>query len=285
VDPSWVPVTRVRCRLAILVGGVVLGASAGCGTDPGVITPANGDGPPTDRDLGAVDIELDFDEVGVPGDVVGDAVNRGTAPVDIKVTTAGGELVRVGGYGGGRAVRTPPYADSGSVPAAAIVMWPIPGSESLLDPGDRDFVMGIDFRLDQRRSSRSADDGDNLVQRGRYSDAAQIKLQVDHGVPACRVVGSAASVFVEADEEVVPDRWYRLVCTRDGSEVRVKLKDLEAPEDPTRTWATTEDPGEIHFDGAPLSVAAKVNSLGVIDPASPDQFNGTIDRVIFDVLG
>lgn len=268
-----------------LAGLLGLSACAGGTTSPGA-EPVAATEEPARPDLALVDVAFDFDEGGVVDDVVPTATNRGVASIEVEVTTAGGGLLlwtRGAGGPADHAVRTPAYAATGDVPAAAIVVRPLPGAESDLDPGTADVVLGADFQVDERRTEREEDDGDNLVQRGRDGDPAQLKIQVDHGVPSCRVVGRDADVVVAAEDEVLPDHWYRVTCTRSVDGVTLVVLDLEREDAEPAEWNSRTDPGALWFGAAPLSVGAKVTEDGLIDPSSVDQFNGVIDRVVFDV--
>ncbi|MCR1783712.1 hypothetical protein KVF89_14315 [Nocardioides carbamazepini] len=259
---------------------IALGVAGGCGVSDGAVPPRPHD---PARGLRDVDLGLGFDQVVVPGDMVPGAVNDGTAPVDITVVTAGGgRLTWTPGRGGGAAVRTPAYAAEGPVPAAAILVRTDPTAPDPLDPGSRDLVVGVDFRADPATAGRAGDDGDNLVQRGRFGEAAQLKIQLDHGVPSCRLAGTLGEVVVAGDQPVAPERWYRLTCTRSGPSVRLRLADLEGTTAP-QEWTVARDPGVISFAHVPLSIGAKVADRGRIAGDSTDQFHGTIDRVLVDV--
>ncbi len=233
--------------------------------------------------LATYDLALDLDDVAVPGDVVPGARNRGRAEVEVYVVTAGGgSLTWVAGRDSGRAVRTPRYSPDGEVAAAALVIWPESSEHDPLSPGLHDFTIGADFLMDPSAPGRAEDDGDNLVQRGRYDAGSQIKLQVDDGVPSCRVAGNAGEVVLTAGEAVTAGHWYRLSCGRTQGEIWMALLDLEESAPATSTRSTA-DPGAVRLAGTPLSVGAKVNAEGLIDPESTDQFNGQIDRVYVDV--
>ncbi|TNM36355.1 hypothetical protein FHP29_19575 [Nocardioides albidus] len=265
-------------RLVVLL--LTIGAAGGCAMGDDTATAAHR---ARAQDLRGVDLGLGFDHVVVPGDLVPGAANDGTATVDVSVVTAGGgRLTWTPGRTGGTAVRTPAYAAEGTVPAAALVVRTDPTTPDPFDPGAADLVVGVDFRADAATAGRPADDGDNLVQRGRYGEPAQLKLQLDHGVPSCRLAGTLGEVLVRGDQPVTPDRWYRLTCTRSGPSVRMELEDLEGSA-PPQTWLGAGDPGAMVFDHAPLSIGAKVTVRGRLAGGSADQFHGTIDRVVVDV--
>ncbi|MFD1250020.1 hypothetical protein ACFQ3F_19640 [Nocardioides ginsengisoli] len=230
-----------------------------------------------------LDLALDFDQVVVPGDPVPGAENDGKASVRVEVVTAGGgRLIWVEGLGGGAAVRTPPHSRTGPVRAAVMVVWPDIGQPDLLSPGTHDLDFGLDFRADPPTAGRPGDDGDNLMQRGRFDGSAQYKLQVDHGIPSCRLVGSRGEVLVKATKPVTPDRWYRISCVRRAGEVRLRLDDLQGGE-PPQSWVVARDPGNVAFHREPVSIGAKVGVSGRIDARSADQFSGEFDRVHVDV--
>ncbi|GAA1510063.1 hypothetical protein [Nocardioides humi] len=267
----------MRRRALVLL---VLAAASGCGVSDGATLQPRAERTP---DLSDVDLGLGFAGVVVPGDVVPGAANEGTATVSIVVATAGGgRLTWAPGRDGGTAIRTPAYAPDGPVPAAALVVWPDPSVPDPLDPGTGDFEVSVDFRADPATAGRPGDDGDNLVQRGRFGEPAQLKIQVDHGLPSCRLAGTLGEALVKADGPVEPDRWYRLTCLRSGPSVRLRLEDLDAAGAP-REWVVDSDPGAITFAHIPLSIGAKVTAGGRIATDSVDQFHGTIDRVLVDV--
>ncbi|MBM7518329.1 hypothetical protein [Nocardioides nitrophenolicus] len=280
--PTLVPRLLIGAAIGALIGAVI-GAAGGCAVSDGAGAAPPSPGRHPGKGLAKLDLGLGFDQVVVPGDMVPGATNDGTATVDITVATqAGGRLTWTPGRAGGSAVRTPGYVAEGPVPAAALVVRTDPSAPDPLDPGAADFVVGVDFRADPATAGRAEDDGDNLVQRGRFGQPAQLKLQLDHGVASCRLAGTLGEVLVQADQAVTPERWYRLTCTRSAGAVRMRLADLDGGTDP-REWAVTADPGTITFDGVPLSIGAKLADHGRIAPGSADQFHGTIDRVVLDV--
>ena len=270
--------------VSLLVVLLAIGAAGGCAASGDAVTPtAAPPSRPPAKGLATMDLGLGFDQVVVPGDMVPGTTNEGTAAVDVTVVTqAGGRLTWTPGRTGGSAIRTPAYAAEGPVPAAALVVRTDASAPDPLDPGTGDFLVAVDFRADAATAGRPEDDGDNLVQRGRYGQPAQLKLQLDHGIPSCRLAGSLGEVLVRDSRPVTPDRLYRLTCTRTGPTVRMRLVDLDGAVDP-RELTVAGDPGAINFDHAPLSIGAKVSDRGRIALGSSDQFHGTIDRVVVDV--
>jgi hypothetical protein len=270
-----------RITVAVLLPLVL---TSGCGAPA---HPPEGSGAQTvDRDdveLRDYDIAFAFDDPVVPGDVVPGAGSVGTLPLRASVVTlGGGELTWTPDLDEGWAVRTPAARADGAIRAAAIVVWPDAAGHAQLDPGRRTVRLQADLRADAPAPPRPGDDGDNVVQWGRFGDPAQVKLQLDHGTPSCRAVGSDRAVLVAADRKVVPDRWYRLTCSVRTGEVRLQLLDLERGGEPSE-WSQPIGPGAMVFGPVPLSIGAKVGASGQLDRRSVDQFNGVIDRVVVDV--
>ena len=154
------------------------------------------------------------DQFAVDGDT---AVNISVAGV------SGGHATVVAGPDSAlpSAVKFPSYVSSGTYPRAVVRLTPTSGDA--LSPGSSDFAYGAVFRLDARSSGRSIDNGNNLFQRGLYSDSSQFKLQADGGYPSCLVRGSSGRVFVASSTKVTPDKWYRVTCSRVGSRVTVQV--------------------------------------------------------------
>ncbi len=223
---------------------------------------------------------LDFESGPGPGQAVEAVTNQGSNPVNVLVSTSGSATVEsVEGPDGGRAVRFPAYPAAATAPAVALVATA--DDPSALGPLDRDFEFGATFRLDPESSGSDVDNGDNLVQRGSFSDPGQFKIQLDHGVPSCRVAGDGGEVFVEAAEAVEPDVWYAVSCERVGSEVSLTLTPYDEPDD-AESWSATGPTGTLAFETQPLSIGGKVSPDGV-PVASADQFNGAVDDVFLRI--
>ena len=254
-------------RLAPAVAMLVLLGVAGCGGG-GDATPA-----PSPRPAALM---LDF-ESGI--DTAGGArtvANSGTGRVRTEVHTTGNAAVTVvPGPDGGKAVRFPAYTGAATAPAA--VLAAVDEGGGALDPGDGPFSFGASFELDQQSSGSAADNGDNLVQRGTFDSPAQFKIQLDHGVPSCRIKGATGEVMVTAGDPVDPGSWYSVSCSRDGSDVKLTVKAYDGGAG-AGTWHTSGPTGTISLDGLPLTVGGKTGPDGT-PTASPDQFNGAVDNV------
>ncbi|WP_323791436.1 hypothetical protein [Nocardioides sp.] len=239
------------------------------------------------------ELALTFEDTAGPGSVVPDTSNRGSAATSITVSTrAGGRLVAAVGLDG-VAVRFPGVRlDRPEASQAALLVRPVlaPGDPDPFAPADHDFVFGADILLDAA-SEGASDNGDNVVQRGLYVDDSQFKLQIDHRRPSCRFAGSEGAVVVRADTIAVPGDWYRLACSRTGTELALVMSRWSGGAwSETGRWTEQGDVGALDFaaakgtEVAPVSVGAKADARGDIPRSSGDQFNGAIDNVYVDVM-
>lgn len=256
-------------------GAVALGVSLGC-------APASSGGPePANRSTEAITsaLHLNFEEFTAEYDAVVPAVrNAGTAEVRTAVVTAGGGRVRLAPTLHGAGLRFPerPAAGAGGG-AAAVVVWDPGGA---LSPGATNVAWGAVLRLDATSESGTVDNGDNVLQRGTFADASQLKLQVDHAVPSCRVKGTAGEVVTRAGEGLERERWYRVVCTRAGESLHLHVQPLEGEALTPRVSTVRGTIGSVDFaTSVPWSVGAKVSNDGVITTSATDQFNGVVDEV------
>jgi hypothetical protein len=260
-------------RLAPAVALLLLLGVAGCG---------GGEKPPSGNAPGApsAGLLLDFEsglDVGTKAETV---ANAGKGKVHTEVRTSGTAAVEVvAGPDGGHAVRFPAYTGAGPAPAAVLVATD--EGSGTLDPGDEGFSFGATFDLDEQSSGSEADNGDNLVQRGAFDSPGQLKIQLDHGVPSCRVKGDAGEVFAKADGPVDPGAWYTVTCQRSGSDVELTVK-AYADGAGGGTWHASGPTGNITLDDLPLTVGGKTGPDGT-PVASADQFNGAVDDVFLKV--
>jgi hypothetical protein len=217
-------------------------------------------------------------------------VNSGAAVLHISVVSdAGGSLVdgtpRVA-QAGDRAVRYPRHSDEVTAPHAVIQIVDRRGADDL-DPGSGPFRFGADFILDavsEDTQPGGRDNGDNLVQRGRFNQASQYKVQLDHRVATCRVKGSLGAVSVSSSIRPVPGTWYRVRCIREADELTIVMTSWQYGV-PSTVRASASGPIGVVSPASrtiPVSVGGKLARRGVIDTAS-DQFNGRIDNVFIRV--
>lgn len=215
----------------------------------------------------------------------------GTSAVDVVLLTSkGGTVVaRSTTATGGMSADFPAY-DGSRGGVRAVVVATNRGATDALTPGAGPFTFGSDFKLDSVNRGTSYDNGNNLVQRGLYSDTSQYKLQVDSGKASCRVAGDRGALMVTSSVRIVAGSWYRVTCSREevATGDRVAIRVLALAADGTRGAVTTSTSaagtiGTLSFAlGTPLSVGGKLVSAGAIAD-SADQFNGVVDNVRLDI--
>jgi hypothetical protein len=231
---------------------------------------------------------LRFDDLN-PGQTITKVVNDGELPVRTKVVDANGGLLKATPSPYGQGARLPAYSqrDPGFAIIGVFNTGDVYlGTDDPLSPGHGNFTFGADFSLDEKTTGSAIDDGDNLIARGIFEGAAQYKIQVDDGLLSCRIAGLEGEVLVKAHQRVQPGHWYRTRCTRIGDEVTLEIAKLESgvPTD----WVELDETGEIGAvvmaQSVPLSVGGKLSGTGEMFPTSTDQFNGSIDRIVYRLL-
>ncbi len=265
--------------------------TAGCGTqsppadEPEVGTPAS-------AALGNAVLSFDFDDLGALEEATGLGAgrvplrNETAQPVTVRISTvSGGKLRAVPGRDGGYAARFPAYT-SGDPRRAVLSVTT--ASQDPFNPGVADFSFGADFSVDEvaeqddaDEKTENADNGNNLLQRGLFSDTAQYKLQVDDGRVSCRIAGSEGEVVVRSPQEIQPETWYRVACLRVGERVTLHLHDFESDLERTSEEGST---GSIHLPSTtPVVLGGKASSSGAAVATDSDQFNGAVDNVYLTV--
>lgn len=245
-------------RRGLVIGGAAVAAVAVAG----IALLARGDTEPAEA---ALSFDFEADDVGA----------LGSDGLDVAAVTRDGGILTLESGPDGRALRFPTYEGTDARRAVLTVRA---DDEEQLEPGTADFTFGADLWLDAVSEGTEFDNGNNVLQRGLFSDGAQFKLQVDRGTASCRVAGEAGEVVVTASEPLRLEQWYRVECSRTGEQVRLLLTALEGDENAVET--VVEGPtGAVLFDAAtPLTLGAKTDAAGVV-PASSDQFNGAMDNV------
>ena len=280
---------RAVCMAAS--GLLVAAVASGCGLSSGEGSSAEQAPSPVASATPSLDAEadlvLDFDDV-PPSGLLEETSNLGTAGVVVQgLSFSGATLALEADSDGGQAVRFPSVSASPAVVTVAST-----GSSDVFSPGDASFRFAADVNLDPEAgggdgsSPAGQDNGNNVVQRGLFGDDAQYKIQVDKGRASCRLQGDKGEVLVKADTTVPTETWTRLACTRRGDQVTLTQEVLEGPEAGTvETWQEEAAIGSIRMDAdaGPLTVGGKVNAEGDPVRGNSDQFNGSIDNVVFDV--
>jgi len=153
-----------------------------------------------------------------------------------------------------------------------------------LNPGGQDFSFGADLRLNDASSGKGDDNGDNVLQRGLFSDANQYKLQVDKRVPSCTVNSNGARLFVKFDESL-DEGWFRVRCDYESGSLTLSLSRIltdrvEELGDKTSSMSI----GSLSFSrSTPATIGGKIGSNGELVVKESDQFNGDLDNVFVDV--
>jgi hypothetical protein len=240
---------------------------------------------------------LSFDN---PSGVLGSAqtsfTSTGTASVRITVASVHGGVVtsQESRAGQGDAVAFPTFNSTRSAPRA-VIRVSSSGPSDDLSPGSADFSWGADFEMSAgvtaSKSSGSHDNGDNLVQRGLFTET-QYKLQLDGDQPSCRLrgsTGSAGAVTVQAPVVVRPGSWYGATCWRSGSTLGVSVVLYDSAGQVSRAWNASRTSsvgfGQVTYSSSsiPLSVGGKLADTGAIATSASDQFNGSVDNVFVTV--
>ncbi|MGL5810044.1 MAG: hypothetical protein ACRCYQ_08875 [Nocardioides sp.] len=230
-----------------------------------------------------VAVWLGFDDE--PG-VVAAPANYGAASTTQRVISAGGGVIRVAGSpsGHGGVAEFPAFDGRVDGPRAVLVVGNSGGADRL-SPGGSSFVFGADVNLADPSQGSEFDDGNNVIQRGLFGDAAQYKLEVDAGVASCRVKGDRGALLVTSSVSMGTDSWYRLRCTRlalgDDELLALTVTTLSggAKTDESVRDIAWGPIGALSMDTSTLlSVGGKVGRNQNIVAAS-DQFNGRLDNV------
>ena len=224
-------------------------------------------------------VRLTFDDV---GKTVAPA-SSGSLAVRTTVLTSGGATLGTAadssGSADGQAAQFPAYDTTTPYQRAAVSVVATSGDP--LSPGDADFEFGADFTLDAANQGISADNGNNLVQRGFFNEPAQYKLQVDGGHVSCRVRGAGGTTTVKSKLAVTAGRWYTASCARTGSTVTLHVQTKDGSTG--STVAVSHATGSVTMAKAaiPLTIGGKVNASGHLVVDNSDQFNGRVDNVYF----
>lgn len=203
-----------------------------------------------------------------------------SAEIDVvELTDGDGSLALENGRDGeGQALRLPAFEQD----FALLALTP-QGDVDPFSPGTADFELAADIRVDADNEGSKADNGNNIVQRGLFSDPAQYKIQIERGVVSCRVAGTEGEVLVKADEPLPVETWSRVSCRRSGDTVALAVEDLDAG-GARREWTGQGTIGEVQMaSSTPLTVGGKVTSQMTVAAQSSDQFNGMIDNVTMRV--
>ncbi len=229
-------------------------------------------------------VRIDVDEIAV-GQPVTTVANGGTAATTQTVVRAHGGVVSAVSAmpGHGTALRLPAYRTTKPNPRAVLAVT-TSGTVDALNPGAAPFTFGASATLDSANRGTSADNGNNLVQRGLHDGSAQYKLQVDGRYYSCHVRGDDGDLFVRSTLQITHGAWYQVSCRRDvlatGDRIAITVTRVLADGTLGATRTTTSSVGPVgHLTFAPdvpLTVGGKLIDLTTF-VASSDQFNGKVD--------
>jgi hypothetical protein len=158
------------------------------------------------------------------------------------------------------------------------------GTADLLNPDGNDLSFGADLRLNDLSSGKGDDNGDNVLQRGLFSDANQYKLQVDKRVPSCTVKSGDARLLVKFNEGL-DEGWFRVRCDYEPGSLTLSVSRIftDRVED-LGTKTKSMSLGSLDFIGStPVTIGGKIGSNGELVLTESDQFNGELDNVFVDV--
>ena len=268
----------------VAVLGITAVAATGCRPSVGSSSSGEVERPPPTAS--GAELLLTFEDSPGSGAVLPGPRDLGLVPSRTLVRTSGGGRVTADRGPDGLVGRFPSVEGPAGSSAVVVV---VPTEPDRLSPGDADFSYGADVVLDEV-SEGPGDNGDNVLQRGLFTDAVQYKLQLDHGRPSCRLAGATGTAVVKADTSVTRGEWYRLVCRRQSDELVLEVREWggDAWGDSVR-WSSRHPVGAMSFDRpdqtvVPLSVGGKVGADGRIPEGSSDLLNGAVDNVFVDVL-
>ncbi|HEY1179578.1 MAG TPA: LamG-like jellyroll fold domain-containing protein [Phytomonospora sp.] len=141
-----------------------------------------------------------------------------------------------------------------------------------LNPESRDFAIAamIDLTATERGT------GSNLVQKGHFDTAGgQWKLQVDDGVPSCRIAGSRDGRKVAAmvsGRSIAGEGWVSLRCERRGSKLTISV-------DGGDPVTASQNAAMAIGNDAEVTIGGRVTGA-----ADNDQLHGDLDRVVVDIF-
>ena len=256
---------------------VALGACGNFASGSGAPTQSARSMYPVEPSVSAAGVLLDFDDEDPLATTAAERVSVRS------LEAGGGQAVQVQSGNGTSALRFPAYSPGTQAPRLVLVVKPV-GATDLLNPEGNDLSFGADLRLNDLSSGKGDDNGDNILQRGLFSDANQYKLQVDQRVPSCTVKSGEARLFVKFDQGL-GEGWFRVRCDyQEGSLTlsvsKILTNQVQRLGDRTKSMSI----GLLAFSGStPVTIGGKIGSNGELVLHESDQFNGELDNVFVDI--
>jgi hypothetical protein len=147
-------------------------------------------------------------------------------------------------------------------------------------------MWGADFQLDAVSTSHTGpDNGDNLLQRGLWGQAAEYKAEVDLRRASCAVHGTEGTLLIRAEMNAEPGTWYRMRCYRGSEGLTVTVREL-GPEGwgPEIEAHTDGSVGSVDYSASvPVSIGGKIAPNGILIRSATDQFNGSIANPVIQI--
>jgi hypothetical protein len=240
-----------------------------------------------------------FTNSGTLGTTVTSTVYRkvATSPnADLPATIVNGVSDASGAFPSGRAIDLPPYQVLSSGPSLSVIgiRNNLTTGTDPMNPGTGNFTWKADFSLDDQLGSQSTD-GDNIVQRGLYSDTGYMwKMSADGHKFVCAVKPPGTVDEIKTPAITIPNKtsnrsWYRGYCNR--SAAGVLSATLNAYDKAQRAWVSvktaTMTGAGVDFTKMPkstaVSIGGKLNTSWTGINTDPDQFNGVVDNVALTV--
>lgn len=184
---------------------------------------------------------------------------------------------------GTRALRFPRHDPSPDGPRLVLLVTS-PAMAGELDLSRTKLAFGADVQLDADAGldDVGGDSGANVLQRGRFSDAAQYKLQVDRRRPSCRVKAGQAEAFAQLKERL-GDGWYRLSCVYHDGQLTVTAQEIGTGRSPAVSAFVDQKLGVLPFpDRFVLSIGGHLSADQTLVSKQSDQLNGALDNVFVD---
>jgi hypothetical protein len=136
------------------------------------------------------------------------------------------------------------------------------------NPRKSNFALGATFRSNPIPDAYSG----NLIQKGLWGDAGQVKLQVvpaGGGTVNCRVKGAARAKFIASSVVIDDGAWHTALCWRQGGTLGLTVDGV------TRSMSASV--GSI-VNSRPLNVANKNDTA-----TASDQLIGALDCAVFAI--
>jgi hypothetical protein len=256
------------------IAGALLSGGVACSSDPG-----DGAADATE-DVESLLVSV-ADDVAESSPLTAEQVEiTGSGQPEVTLVRAhGGELTMEPGEDGTPSLRFPVHEDSEDAPVAIVSVTS--RDPNWLQPRGRGLVFGADVSLDAVTDGTDQDNGDNVIQRGLFGAAAQLKLQVDHRRPSCLVRGDAGTVLAKSSVTLEAGTWYRVTCRRTADEVAVTVSRLVDGKGVDTSVDRVEGAiGDVRFSSeTAVSIGGKLGPNGGPVKDATDQYDGLLSRV------